>query len=347
LRIKIRFQTYVKVEVGTILVNRPEITASITKQIVNVNCPEPVLIEITSLTNWPYKLQTDFSLSLTPPGKVVSADLEYSDCADVEGSPCRQKWRTILDLTNTTCTLDGNYQLSFNRVCSRFLSECPLRSEDDKKVVLDYALTSENFCAIVSVEIGLSATIQLFEDLALMIPRSTYMVGQRGYFKIRVSSDLNTNIETIIFSKINILTITVRAESSRIPLLILENGVPTAENVQIELYESSNRDVKFSFVFTQGLTRLLKPNGKKSYTIGVELDVHFLNNAKKRASFEMLSEESEQATFSQDVNIEGATFEPTTASEITGKSKGRTDPQMDNGFALVASILLMMVALLF
>jgi hypothetical protein len=86
---------------------------------------------------------------------------------------------------------------------------------------------------------------------------------------------------------------------------------------------------------------------KKSYTIGVELDVHFLNNAKKRAAFEILAEDSEQATFSKDVNIEGATFEPTTASEITGKSNGKTDPQMDNGFALVASILFMIVALLF
>jgi hypothetical protein len=336
------------------LVNRPEITASITKQIVSVNCPEPVLIEITSLTNWPYRLETDFSLSLTPAGKVVSADLEYTDCSGVEGSPCRQKWRTILDLTNTTCTLDGNYQLSFNRVCSQALSDCPLRDEADKKVTLDYALTSENFCAIVSVEIGLAATISLFEDLECLKPRNLFMIGQRGYFIILVSSDMNTEKETILFSKITIVTITIRGEKVNVPTCICEDGKPTIfsdefnPNVQLEIHEGTNREVKFSFDFTQTLTRrVLKPSGKKSFTVGIELDVHYINNAKKRYAFEVLAEDSEQATFSKEVGVDNPTFE-TSAPEITGKPNGgKNDPQVDNGFAVVASLLLMVVALLF
>jgi len=90
--------------------------------------------------------------------------------------------------------------------------------------------------------------------------------------------------------------------------------------------------VKFSFVFTDKITkRLLKPNGKKSFTIGVELDVHYANNDLKRFAFEIAAENSEQATFSTDVGVDD------------GKGKNVADSSL----TLVASILFMMVALLF
>jgi len=224
-----------------------------------------------------------------------------------------------------------------------------------KKVTIDYSLTSENFCAIVSVDIGLTATIQLFEDAAMTKPRTTFMVGQSAYFKIVVSSDLNRDTETILFSKINIKTVTVRGSASSVPTCICENGAAPKytsgefnPNVQLELHGGSDREATFSFVFSQELTRrVLKPNSKKSFTIGVELDAYYINNAKKRFAFEILAEDNESKTFSTDVNVEGTTFEPTTAPEITGKSNGKTEPQIDNGLVIVTSILLMIVVLLF
>jgi hypothetical protein len=307
LRIKIRFQLFVKIEVGSVVVNKPEITAAITKQLVNIDCYDllPALIEMTTLINWPYKLRTDFALTLTPAGKVASHELEHTDCSGSENSECRQKWRTALTLTESTCTLDGNYQLSFTQICSPSFGECPLR-EADSKVVIDYSLTSENFCAEISIDIALTATIKIFEDVEFKKARSLFMVGQRAYFLVTVSSNLNQEENVIDFSQIKILNVLVRGEKSNLPTLICEKGLPSNDtvNVNIEIHQGSNsKEVGFSFDFTNELTNiLLLPNGKRSFTTSVEIEVGYLN--KKRFSFEVFAENKEKSTFSTEVGVD-------------------------------------------
>jgi hypothetical protein len=341
LRIKIRFQLFVKIEVGSVVVNKPEITAAITKQSVNINCYDvlPALIELTTLINYPYKLRTDFALSLTPAGKVASSELDYTDCSGVEGSDCRQKWRTALTLTESTCTLDGNYQLSFTQICVPGFSQCPLR-EADSKVVIDYSLTSENFCAEISIDISLTATIRIFEDAAFSIPRTLFMVGQRAYFLVTVNSNLNQDTNIIDFSQIKILTVLVRGEASDLPTLICEKGLPSNDTVavNIEIHQGSNsREIGFSFDFTNELTQiLLIPNGKRSFITSVELEVSYQN--KKRFAFEILASDTEKSTFSTEVGVEGTKFE----------SKPNNGKNVENGFSvLAASVLLMIFSLFF
>jgi hypothetical protein len=331
LRIKIRFQLFVKIEVGSVVVNKPEITAAITKQLVNIDCYDilPALIELTTLINWPYKLRTDFELTLTPAGKVASHELDFTDCSGSENSECRQKWRTGLTLTESTCTLDGNYQLSYTQICSPGFGECPLR-ESDSKVVIDYSLTSENFCAEVSIDIALTATIKIFEDAEFKKPRSLFLVGQRAYFLITVSSNLNSEANIIDFSNLKILNVLVRGEKSDLPTLICEKGLPTNDtvNVNIEIHQGSNsREVGFSFDFTSELTNiLLVPNGKRSFVTSAEIEAGYSN--KKRLAFEVFAEGKEKSTFSTEVEVDD------------GKN-----PQYDSSFVLVTSLLLMIVAL--
>jgi hypothetical protein len=289
---------------------------------------------------------------LVPSGKVAGAAFDYTDCSGVEGSPCRQKWRTLLSLTKDTCTLDGNYQLTFSKVCVPGFNQCPLR-EEDRVTVFDYALTSENFCAIVNVDVSLTATIKLCEDKECTIPRTTFMVGQRGYFLIYVDSDMNLNKQVIEFSKIKILTVTIRGEAIRIPTCICQKGLPIRysegefnPNVEIELYSTlSPHEASFSFLFTKQLTRsILKPNSKKSFTVGVEVEAYYLHNAKKRFEFEVLEEEKDVGTFSVEPNVEGDLFDP---NDMPVNNTGKTQKERSGVSVVCASILLLIVSLLF
>jgi len=228
LNIKIRFQRFVRIEVEAVVANKPEIASAITNQIVLVNCPEPVLIEITSLVNWPYKLDTNFNLSLYPRDKIVSYELEFDDCSEVsENVGCRQRWRTSMDLSASACTLDGAYQLSFPKVMCHSDSDCPLREEDQEEVKIDYNLLSENFCAVVKVDISLSATIKVYEDAEFTKERSLFLLGQKAYYKISARSDLSGSSESITFTSIKIKSVTLRGVLSNLPVYIVEQGKPT------------------------------------------------------------------------------------------------------------------------
>jgi len=350
LKIKIRFQLFVKVEVGSTVVNRPELTAAITKQIVSINCYDvlPALIELTTVINWPYKLSTKFELTRVPAGKVSYANYDNDDCSGVEGYECRQKWRTALTLSEGTCTLNGNYQLTFAKICVPGFRNCPIK-DDYLRTTVDYSLTSENFCAVVNIDISLTATIKIYEDKEYNIPRSTFMVGQRAYFLIKVRSDLNNDKEVIQFSRVRIITITVRGPAKNLPSCICEQGKPTDYShgefnpvVYPEIYvKSYTNEAAFSFVFSNELANYhLKPNGKLSLTIGAEVEVSYLNNAKKRMEFELLGEETNAATFSTDAGVEGVKFDNTTVNR-------KTEPiGKNNGITLVVSLLLM-IAILF
>jgi hypothetical protein len=170
LRIKLRFQRFVSASLvnGTTIYNQPDVTAAITKQLVPVNINDKPTIELVSVLPWPYRLSSSFSLSNAPTGKIQSVDYSNVECTGFAlGGTCKQRWTTLLTLSPKTCTLDGNYQLKWNKICDSTLAAnlCPLQPADILTTV-SYTLTSENFCAEVQVDVGIYGTLTVYQDAA-------------------------------------------------------------------------------------------------------------------------------------------------------------------------------------
>jgi fibro-slime domain-containing protein len=345
LRIKIRIQRFVTVESVNITVyNNPELSAAITKQIVSIDENNPAIIEILTVTAWPYKL-TNGSLGHTPPGKIESNTYESDDCTDTEDKECRQRWRSLLTLSEDACTLNGNYEYTYTKICSpKLKKECPLKPGDENSKV-SFVLTSEDFCAEVSVEVGLTGSLEVFEDDQYSIPRTSFTVNSRAYFLVKVDSELNIpgQPEVISFSDTELWTVVVFPDGASVPIKLVEYGEvaqfdmendPNA-SVIIDSSNSSAKEVRFSFLFSTGLAQSLLPNKKQEFIVGAEVKVSYAEQ-KKRFSFKIMQASgSESKTYDNTVALEGFTDTRYTATE-------------DNGVKiLVASFVLLIIGLLF
>jgi len=83
LRVKLRFQRFVEVQTATQEVFNDKIQkASITKQIVALELGQPVVIEVGTNMNYPYKMKSEFNISITPPGKVSNIVKTFIDCTN-------------------------------------------------------------------------------------------------------------------------------------------------------------------------------------------------------------------------------------------------------------------------
>jgi len=262
LRIKVRFQRFASVTLNPeiSIFKTPDVTAAITKQIVSINLADPALIEVVTVLSWPYKLSpSTFTLAETPAGKVLSTAYAFDDCNNAEGTSCKQRWRTALTLTENTCTLDGNYKLTYTKACSPSQTNCPLQ-EADKPAFVAYSLISENFCAEVTVEVGLTGSVGVFEDAGYSKTRTAFIVGARAYFLVKVESELNTPSKpnTIAFSNTELVTVTVRKEGEKTPIRLIEKkkvvvfAADEDPKADIKVDDRSDgKEVGFNFVFQQ------------------------------------------------------------------------------------------------
>jgi hypothetical protein len=361
LRIKVRFQRFASVSLATEITvfNLPNVVAAITKQIVSINIADPALIELVTIVSYPYKLASDFILAGSPAGKIFSTAYAMDDCTGVINQGCKQRWRTALTLTENTCTLDGDYSLAYTKICSTAEPNCPLQ-EKDKKASIGYSLISENFCAEVTVEVGLTGTLAVFEDKDYIKPRTAYIVGTRAYFLVRVESDLNKvgSPDVVQFSDTKLVTVSVRREGEKIPIRLIEKtkvviflDVDTDPKAAIAIDDRTDgKQVGFNFVFSKELSSLLKANSKTTFTIAAEVQVTYVNSQKKRFANEVLAEESEADTYAGTAEIEDPdntnTGSATSGSGTSGSATtGSGKTESSNAIAVCASFLLMIVAL--
>jgi hypothetical protein len=364
LRIKVRFQRFASVTLNPDITvfNSPDVQAAITKQIVSINLGDPALIEVVSVLTWPYKLATNnYTLAQSPAGKVLSTVYSNDDCTNTEGVSCKQRWRTSLTLTENTCTLDGDYKLTYTKICAPSQNNnCPLQDKD-RAAFIAYSLQSENFCAEISVEVGLTGSIGVFEDAGYTKPRTAFIVGTRAYFLVKVESELNTPSKQIIqFSNTELVTVMVRKEGEKIPIRLIEKKLTvvfsdpdTDPKADIKVDDIvDGKQVGFNFVFSKSLSSLLKANSKTSFTVGAEVQVTYVNQQKRRFAHEVLADEKEGVAFAapateiEDVdntNVGTATSASATSASATATGSAKTGTS--NAIAICMSFLLLIVAL--
>jgi hypothetical protein len=165
----------------------------------------------------PTVTQTPFPLTAT-----VSEVLAGRNCGTVNGTECLQKFKFVID-PNTACRLDGLYKVNFTVACNPALKgDCPL-DDTTNKAQIAMNILSEDICSEVSLDIGLTAFMEPYEDEALTIKKNVFLPGQRVYFLANVTVTDNaaelsaTNFTDFTFGPYTLVTagtLTPRGQST-------------------------------------------------------------------------------------------------------------------------------------
>jgi len=368
LRIRIKFQRFVSVDTTTSVYNEQNLRSAITQQVVSIERTDPARVEIVTLLSWPYKLDSavnKWGLGTVPNNpdsspKYSSITYGTTDCTVTQGKDCRQRWNQLFFLNDKTCTLTGQYALNYTLTCGPGISttDCPL-TQKDKPVAIVYTLTSEDFCATVEVDIGLVASMMSYEDATFTTVRSAFTVGRDAFFKIVVTSDVNT--VTFSASAVQEVQFLVKADGkTAASISIYKKGVTADCTKTFCNFKIINRiDVKesaFSFNVSTNLIDLsaeaaagspaLKQNSKITFTLNAVVQVSYLDTAvsKKRFLMGVLAEPAASqsgGSSSYDMSIPDANF-----NTGTGTGSGSTSDTSSASF-IVVSLLSLIIAFFF
>jgi hypothetical protein len=316
-------------------------------------------------------------MGLFPEQKIHSVVYEKVDCVSQQGRDCRQYFRTILCLKEGTCTLDGTYSLNFDVNCGEneiANNNCSLSLPSDYLASVTYKLKSENFCAAITVDVGIIGKISSHENQTFTGSKQTFIIGRRVYYLVKVNSDLNepkspdsydpSNPKTIIlFTKTDLVTVSLKFDNATI-LRIWKRGALDALGANCESHTSTSTSVNllknsigFSFIMTKNIANPPK-NGKVQITVLAEVQVSYPQN-KKRADPTDSSTYSTSTEITDDGTGTGATETTgtttgntattgtaTTSGQTTGSTTGSATTEKSNSVALIASLIMLIVALI-
>jgi hypothetical protein len=283
--------------------------------------------------------------------------------------------------------LDGDYELTFVQNCDEAnTNNCTLGSNSSDHIArVGYKLKSENFCATISVDVGIIGKISSHENQTFVGSKSSFIVGRRVYYLVKVNSDLNdpkdpdsydpTNPQkTIIqFTKTELVTVDLVLHNKTI-VRLWKRGPLDVWGALCESYNTKTpgnvallkNSVGFSFVMTRDLANPPK-NGKLVLKVVATVQVSY-PTAKKRAdaaednTYETPVDIDDDGTSTVD-NTTGSTTSGTTSGSTTsgsttsgsttgsttgpttGSSTGATTDK-SNSFGLIASLIMLIVALI-
>eukprot|EP01130_Rhizamoeba_saxonica_P018949 TRINITY_DN9676_c0_g1_i1.p1 TRINITY_DN9676_c0_g1~~TRINITY_DN9676_c0_g1_i1.p1 ORF type:complete len:811 (+),score=252.08 TRINITY_DN9676_c0_g1_i1:56-2488(+) len=366
LRMKLRFQLFASVTTEIVAFEVPELRAAITQQIVAVDINDPAIIEIVTLSNYPYYLK-DPELSVIPSITVPSAndpdvdveqsiiadyDITLKDCTIEDGQACKQRWYQIWTLVEDVCELDGAYALNLTRTCGEGLEEdCPL---DDERFAIDFTLDSEDFCAEIQLEIALTGTLASFKDTDFEEEHSSFIEGDLVRFLVEVESSLNTEEETAVeFSGVTLVEVYItpldgEPESDlEVPYAVYDDEEVTALALEHEaefqvipgLPDTTNT-VGFEFTITGAMAAYLERNSFKTFSVSAVVRVDYADGGDiaKRTTLGLFAEASTDNGYATEIEFE---VTATVESDITAESEDTAD----SSFALLASFLAIFVAM--
>jgi len=269
-----------------------------------------------------------------------------------------------MTLTDGTCTLDGNYTLKWSKICSPNLgtTPCPINIEN---ATVSYYLTSENFCAEISVEVGLIGTLSVFGDAGYTTAKTSFVVGTRAYFKLAIDSELNTPTKQVVtFSKTTLVSVTVKPSTASVPIRLYENkaasvfpDASTDPKVDIQVDNSlGTKTVGFNFLFTKQLATALAANSKLSFTVAAEAQATYTQSSKKRGILQANANENSEYSTSAEIDPQtnitdvssGSMGSSVNAGSSAVKSSTKSTPSTSNSaVGILSSLVLIAIALMF
>jgi len=334
LRIKITFQLFVQVNLSSVTYNQPNLNSAITRQIVSIQLGQAACLQLTTTLNYPYELSNG-DLILTPQGKFLNhtfvGAVESCSGTDV----CRQRWTACLNLANGTCDLDGSYAMNFTQICRSGNNQCPL-SESEKDAIIDFTLTSENFCATISIDIGLTGTIKSYSDSTFQTEKTSFVLGQKACYLITINSDSNSSpynpkTASILLSSTQLTSVTVRVNSNIDRLFSSSNSSNDFGTNFQTIQQSQGNSVGFCFTYSVTLINNLNCTGTVTVTIGAEVSVEYTSSSNSNGKRDVLASSGSD----------------TSAQSTDNSLTITTTSQNNDGCMMIVSLFFILLALIF
>lgn len=182
------------------VIYRKPFFAAITRQEYVAGPPRQAFFGLITKIGYPYLLTNPafvaLPVGLSSPGITeVTPSGECNPAADF----CIQEWSIPINILSA-CTLTGIYRISFTKNCNT-VSQQPCYPET---IYVDLDVNSENFCAIVQLNVDLNATI-LSSGSPSFINGPVLASNRDGYFDIIVAS-AQAQIMDVIPQRIHLTT---------------------------------------------------------------------------------------------------------------------------------------------
>jgi len=214
------------------------------------------------------------------------------------------------------CTLDGTYALNLSVACGPNVpaANCSLSLPSDFVASVVYTLQSENFCATMTVDVGIVGNIRSYvnQSFDAYPPSTAFIVGRSAYYLIKVNSDLNDPKDAngnpdpdlyqasgsgtvVTFATVSLINVAISFSNGTL-VRVWENGAPVnwashgfgnyGTNAAVYYVDANNNplvgnEVGFSFVVVRALIPVPK-DAEISITIVADVQVTYSNTQKKR-----------------------------------------------------------------
>jgi hypothetical protein len=270
----IKFKTSVTVDTALNVFAPVNLLAAITRQTYDPVTSSGV-IEFTTSLQWPFELSAA-TLNGVPVQLNVTLGASALSCPATNGAPCDQLY-TLSVTPDQACSLSGNYQLSFTVVCRGSPADCPLDAATASATVTG-VVNSENFCAGLDLNIGLTGSLAVYADNAFATDKNDFLHGQVAYFQATLSTD---NTATIIDSAI----VEIRIDDGTTSKYLRSASAPTANGVSVGLADmvAASTPSQPAFQLTPNNDVFTVPvDSQVQFTVYAVIDVSYTGNLKKR-----------------------------------------------------------------
>jgi len=219
----------------------------------------------------------------------VSPTLSFTNerCRDVATEPCEQEWAIVLhaDLSPPVCDFTGDWNLTFTVLCEPSLvsnNTCPLpfvpaHNRFEYSGVVQFHLTTENFCPTVLADVGLTASLVSFQDHPHAIVKNNFLSGATAYFVATAASPDVTIVETTL--------LTVRSDGTTLydTAGAVHNAVFTAEEFPRALFGgvSPHPSQTYFSIVLDPLVFPVNVDASASFDIWATLNVVFANTGQE------------------------------------------------------------------
>jgi len=168
--------------------------------------------------------------------------------------------------------------MNFTKIC-RSSGQCPI-SQSDEDAIINFTLTSENFCATISIDIGLFGTIQTYSDSTFTTLQSSFIVGQRACYLVILNSDsnpqpYNPKTASIILSSTLLTSVTVRVNGDIDRIFSSANSTSEFDTSLQTYPQSQGNEIGFCFTFSEALITDLNCTGVVTVVVGAEVTVNY------------------------------------------------------------------------
>jgi hypothetical protein len=289
--LSISFDKYIDVTANIVVQSPVTLLAGITKQIIAPD-RESATIEISTNVIWPYKLTAPL-LSLTPAldypnmGFAVAEQTGLADCPNTQGSTCSQAFTITIDPMGeaTNCQITGDYQLSFTIDCQQTggvdPAECAIDSSTNTATA-DLSVVSENFCTVVSVDVGISGSLSTFQDNAYSVAKSQFLVGQKIYAHADVTS-VNATLTSI-----DVVSVKIATGVQAPVILFTAPSTKPISSAAFTVDDEGANYAEFFFTLDNAFIDHINQDESRAYTITAKLTATFtgVDGVSKRVAFE-------------------------------------------------------------